>query len=41
MTVTGPASGATYRFAAPGARLQIDRRDAAAIASLPNLRRIE
>lgn len=40
MTVTGSVSGSTYRFAQPGATLQIDARDAASMAGLPNLRRL-
>jgi hypothetical protein len=40
MTVAGPLSGAKYRFAAPGAKLQVDLRDVAAMAALPNLRRL-
>lgn len=40
MTVKGPSSGASYRFAAPGAKLQIDLRDAPSLAALPNLRRL-
>jgi hypothetical protein len=40
MTVTGPLSGAQYRFAHPGAKVQIDPRDASSMAGLPNLRRI-
>ena len=38
LTVAGPGSGATYRFAAPGARLKIDPRDHAAFARVPVLR---
>jgi hypothetical protein len=41
MTVAGPMSGATYRFGAPGAKVQIDMRDAPSMAALPNLRRLE
>jgi len=40
MTVAGPLSGAKYRFAAPGAKVQVDPRDVAAMATLPNLRRL-
>lgn len=40
MTVAGPSSGALYRFGAPGATLQVDLRDAASMATLPNLRRL-
>jgi hypothetical protein len=41
MTVVGPLSGSKYRFAAPGAKVQVDLRDVAAMAALPNLRRLE
>ena len=37
-TVLGPATGRTYRFPAPGARLAVDPRDWAALARLPHLR---
>jgi len=40
MTVIGPASRSTYRFGERGARLQIDPRDAAAMAGMPDLRRL-
>jgi hypothetical protein len=40
MTVTGPISGARYRFDRPGARLQIDGRDVLSMRALPNLRRV-
>ena len=40
MTVHGPASGLTYRFGQPGAKVQIDARDAASLVGLPNLRRL-
>jgi hypothetical protein len=40
MTVAGRMSGARYRFAAPGAKLQVDMRDAPSMAALPNLRRL-
>ena len=40
MSVTGPVSGLTYRFGLPGAKLQIDARDASSMAGLPNLRRL-
>ena len=39
MTVSGPVSGLKYRFAGPGSKLQIDSRDVASLAGLPNLRR--
>jgi len=40
MTVTGPATGHTYRFAEPGAKVQIDARDVQSLRGLPNLRRV-
>jgi hypothetical protein len=40
LTVTGPASGFQYRFAAPGARVLIDMRDAAALRRVDVLREI-
>lgn len=40
MTVIGPVSGLRYRFGQPGAKLQIDSRDVASMAGLPNLRRL-
>jgi hypothetical protein len=40
MTVAAPVSGSKYRFAAPGAKVQVDLRDIAAMAGLPNLRRV-
>jgi hypothetical protein len=40
MTVTGSVSRTTYRFDSPGATLQIDPRDLASMASLPDLRRL-
>jgi hypothetical protein len=41
MTVIGPISGSKYRFGQPGAKVQIDPRDIASMAGLPNLRRIQ
>ena len=38
LTVTGPASGAVYRFAASGTRLRVDARDAAALLKVLVLR---
>ena len=38
LTVTGPATGRIYRFAAPGARLRVDARDATALRKVPVLR---
>ena len=40
MTVIGSVSGLSYRFEQPGAKLQIDSRDASSMAGLPNLRRL-
>jgi hypothetical protein len=39
MVVIGPVSGRAYRFAGPGARVEVDPRDGALLASVPNLRR--
>lgn len=38
LTVTGPATGLVYRFAAPGARVRVDPRDAVALRRVPVLR---
>ncbi|MEO8926074.1 MAG: hypothetical protein ABI306_02825 [Caulobacteraceae bacterium] len=38
LTITGPATGAVYRFAASGARLRIDPRDAPALRKVLVLR---
>ena len=38
MTVRGPFSGMRYRFHHPGARLQVDERDADSLAAIPGLR---
>jgi len=38
LTTQGPVSGRLYRFARPGARVAVDRRDARALAMVPNLR---
>jgi hypothetical protein len=40
LTVTGPASGAVYRFEASGARLRVDARDAAALLKVGVLRAV-
>jgi hypothetical protein len=40
MTVAGPMSGARYRFDYPGAKVQLDMRDAPFMRALPNLRRL-
>ena len=39
MVVIGPVSGRAYRFGGPGARVAVDPRDRASLASVPNLRR--
>ncbi|HEX6745796.1 MAG TPA: hypothetical protein VF092_00675 [Longimicrobium sp.] len=39
LSAVGPFTGRRYRFAAPGAVVAVDRRDAAALAAVPNLRR--
>lgn len=38
LTVTGPASSRVYCFAANGAPIAVDARDAASLARVPNLR---
>jgi hypothetical protein len=40
ITVTGPSSGRTYRFAAGSAPMEVDPRDAASLARVPNLRTV-
>jgi hypothetical protein len=40
LTVFGPLTGVRYRFAHPGARINVDARDAAALAAVPNLRQV-
>jgi len=40
LTVTGPATGFQYRFAAPGARILIDARDAPALRRIDVLRAV-
>jgi hypothetical protein len=40
ITVRGPISGATYRFAAPGARVIVDLRDGKHLEAVPNLVRV-
>ncbi len=37
MTVTGPVSGMTYRFATPGSRVAVDLRDQKRVAAVPGL----
>ncbi len=40
LTVDGPLTGRTYRFAEKGARLPVDGRDAFGLATVPVLRRV-
>ena len=40
LTVTGPATGRTYRFERSGARVEIDSRDLQSLGRVPNLRRV-
>jgi hypothetical protein len=40
LTVVSPHTGATYRFASPGARVAVDPRDRAWVAFVPNLARL-
>ncbi|MGA3185802.1 MAG: hypothetical protein ABSF22_01715 [Bryobacteraceae bacterium] len=40
MTVMGPVSGATYRFASTGSRVTVDLRDSGQMAAVPNLVRV-
>lgn len=40
LVVTGPYTGARYRFSQPGARLTVDARDRAALLSIPMLRAV-
>jgi len=37
LTVTGPVTGRAYRFAAPGARLAVNRHDAPSLLYVPSL----
>ena len=39
LTVTGPVTGAIYRFTTPGAQLRVDARDVPALQKVPVLRR--
>jgi len=41
LTVTGPATGVVYRFAAFGARQKVDPRDRLALMKVPILRMVE
>jgi len=38
LTAIGPVSGRHYRFSRPGAVLEVDPRDSAPLAAVPNLR---
>ncbi len=40
LTAIGPLTGNTYRFRQPGARVRVDRLDAASLAQIPVLRRV-
>jgi hypothetical protein len=39
LAVVGPITRVTYRFPAPGARVPVDARDAAAVGAVPHVRR--
>lgn len=39
LTATGVITGTVYRFDKPGATLEVDRRDAAFMTGIPNLRK--
>ncbi|MEO8657806.1 MAG: hypothetical protein ABI693_05010 [Bryobacteraceae bacterium] len=41
LTVTGPATGRTYRFESPGATVEVHPRDRAAVYAIPVLRQVE
>lgn len=40
LTATGPYTGRRYRFDGPGARVEVDERDAPSLAAVPRLRRV-
>jgi hypothetical protein len=40
LTVVSPVTGKTYRFGSTGARVQVDSRDRAWVAFVPNLQRV-
>ena len=40
MTVTGPATGVTYRFSGKGVRLSVHGSDAPSLASVPGLKAV-
>jgi len=39
LTAIGPVSGRHYRFSHPGAIVEVDLRDSASLATVPNLRK--
>lgn len=41
LVAVGPVTGRPYRFDAPGQVLTVDLRDAVALSSVPNLRRLQ
>ncbi len=41
LSVTGPISGIRYTFTHPGAKVQVDARDLAMIASIRHLRQVK
>ena len=40
LTVTGPVTGATYRFVGQGSRTSVDVRDRASLLAVPGLRQV-
>ena len=40
LTVAGPITRRRYRFESPGARVEVDARDAPSFVAVPNLRRV-
>ncbi len=40
LTAFGPFTRRRYRFAGPGARVEVDRRDAPSLTAVPGLRRV-
>lgn len=41
LTVRGSITGQIYRFASPGVRVAVDRRDAPSVNAIPKLRRAD
>jgi len=41
LSVLGPMTRTQYRFRSPGARIEIDHRDAPFLSGVPNLRRVQ